>query len=50
MADIIAVIILAVLIGGAAAYIIKAKKRGTKCIGCPAGGKCSQCGKDREKK
>lgn len=40
MADVIAVLVLAVLIGSAAAYIIKAKKSGVKCIGCPAGGSC----------
>ena len=40
MADIIAVFILLALIGCAVAYIIKAKKKGIKCIGCPAGGSC----------
>ena len=28
------------VVGGAAAYIIKAKKSGKKCIGCPYGGSC----------
>ena len=36
MADIIVGIILILLIGGAVAYIVKEKKKGTKCIGCPA--------------
>ena len=40
MADIIVVIILTVLIGGAVTYIVKAKKSGVRCIGCPAGGSC----------
>ena len=35
---IVAVIVLAV--GGALAYIIKAKRGGRKCIGCPAGNSC----------
>ena len=41
MANVIAVIILAVLIGGSIAYIVREKKRGVRCIGCPAGGSCS---------
>lgn len=36
---IIAVIVL--IIGSASAYIIKAKKSGKKCIGCPDGCSCS---------
>ena len=50
MADIIVIIILALLIGGAAAYMIKAKKNGVKCIGCPAGGSCPGSGKMPKKK
>ena len=43
--DVIAIVVIALIIGGAVAYIIKAKKSGKKCIGCPAGGKCSgDCG------
>ena len=40
MANVIAVLVLAVLVGSASAYIIKEKKNGVKCIGCPAGGSC----------
>lgn len=32
--------VIALIIGGALAYIIKAKKSGKKCIGCPYGGAC----------
>lgn len=39
MADVIAVLILAAWIGGAAVYLIRAKRKGVKCIGCPAAGK-----------
>ena len=46
MEDIIIIAILAVLIGGAMWYIIKAKKNGARCIGCSAGGNCS-CGGDK---
>lgn len=54
MADLIVVIILIILIGGAVTYIVKAKKKGTKCIGCPACGNCpgsekhKDCTKDRK--
>ena len=30
-----------VIIGGAAGYVYKAKKKGQKCIGCPSGGCCN---------
>ena len=40
--DIIVIAAIVLVIGGAVAYIIKAKKSGRKCIGCPAGG-CSAC-------
>jgi len=36
---IVAVVLIAVII-----YIVKQKKNGAKCIGCPLGGKCSSCG------
>ena len=50
MVNIIVIIILMILIGGAVAYIIKAKKSGVKCIGCPAGGSCTGSGKMPKKK
>ena len=44
--EIIAVIAIILIIGGAVFYIVRAKKRGNRCIGCPYGascnGKCSQ--------
>ena len=40
MADIIIVGILLLIVGGAIFYIVKEKKKGTKCIGCPAAGNC----------
>lgn len=40
MADFIVVIILLLIIGAAVFYIVKAKKNGTKCIGCPVAGNC----------
>ena len=44
MANVIVVIILAVLVGGAVAYMVRAKKSGVKCIGCPSGCACSRHG------
>lgn len=47
MGTVIAVLVIAHIIGGALAYIIVAKKKGKKCIGCPdsssCSGKCSSC-------
>ena len=45
MADFIAVVVIALIVGGAIAYIIREKKRGVKCIGCPAGATCPNSGK-----
>lgn len=41
MADFITVIVLLAILGAAVVYIIKAKKSGVKCIGCPAGAECA---------
>ncbi len=48
MGNVIAVIILALLVGGAVFYLIRAKKRGVKCVGCPACGGCCSCGTKNE--
>jgi hypothetical protein len=42
MKDLIVILILALIIGAAMFYIIKTKKSGRKCIGCPSGG-CKNC-------
>ena len=42
--DFLIIAIVALIVGGAALYIYKAKKRGAKCIGCPSARQCSgQC-------
>ena len=41
MADFIIVGVLVIIIGAAVAYIVKAKKSGVRCVGCPSGGQCS---------
>ena len=56
--EIIALAAVLLVIGIAVFYIIKAKKSGKKCIGCPdsssCSGKCSGCscgcGSEKEKK
>ena len=50
MTDFIALLILVLILGLAVAYIVKAKRRGVKCIGCPAGGNCPSARKMKRKK
>ncbi|MBQ9773676.1 MAG: FeoB-associated Cys-rich membrane protein [Clostridia bacterium] len=40
--DFVIIGVIVLIVGGAAAYVIKAKKSGKKCIGCPDGGACSK--------
>ena len=40
MDNAILIVLIVVLVGGALAYVIKAKKSGKKCIGCPH---CDSC-------
>lgn len=41
MENVIIIAILAGIVGAAVAYIVRAKRRGVKCIGCSAGGNCA---------
>ena len=41
MIDFIVGAVLVLLVGAAIAYIVKEKKRGVVCIGCPSAGTCS---------
>lgn len=43
MANWIIVGILLVIIGAAGIYLVRAKRKGEKCIGCPACGHCNTC-------
>lgn len=45
--EIIAIVAIALIIGGAVFYIVKAKKSGRKCIGCPDGASCNVKGKNK---
>ena len=42
MTDIIALVVIAAIVCAAALYVYRAKKRGAKCIGCPAGENCAK--------
>ena len=44
ISDIIVVAVIVLVIGGAVAYILREKKRGKKCVGCPYGNSCSAKG------
>ncbi len=41
MGDLIAIVIIVLILGCVVAYIVKAKKSGVHCIGCPTGSSCS---------
>ena len=41
MKDILIILILLAILGGAALYVYKAKKSGAKCVGCPYAKSCS---------
>ena len=41
MENVILICILVLILGGAALYVVKAKKKGRKCIGCPDSSACS---------
>nr|WP_297705327.1 FeoB-associated Cys-rich membrane protein [uncultured Butyrivibrio sp.] len=44
MANFIAGAVVTLLLGLAIGYIIKEKKKGTHCIGCPMAGNCHKTG------
>lgn len=39
--DVCIVVAILIIVGGALFYIIRAKKRGQKCIGCPYAKQCA---------
>lgn len=44
LGNIIAIAVIVLIVGGATAYIIRAKKNGQRCIGCPDSKTCGGCG------
>lgn len=49
MVNVISALVVIVVIAGAVIYIFKAKKRGTRCIGCPYANSCGKKGNCGEK-
>ncbi len=50
MENFIVIAIILLIVGGATAYIIKTKKSGKKCIGCPDSCSCSVAKKSSDSK
>ena len=45
MTDFIIVVVVLAIVGAAVSYIVKQKRRGVRCVGCPDGGTCGgSCG------
>jgi hypothetical protein len=42
--DYVILAVIALVIGGAVFFMVKAKRSGKRCIGCPDSGKCSSAG------
>ena len=42
MENFIIVAVILLIVGGAVAYIIKEKKKGAVCVGCPHAGECAK--------
>ncbi len=45
--NVIGIAVIVLIVGGAVAYIVRAKKKGQKCIGCPHSKECSQAKKEQ---
>ena len=43
--DLIVGAVILLILGGAVAYLIRAKKKGRKCVGCPY---CDSCGTNKK--
>lgn len=52
MINIILAAVIVVIVGSAAFYLYKAKKRGEKCVGCPYAKQCGsqKCGRSDTKR
>lgn len=50
MVNLVVILILVLIIGAAIGYIVKEKKKGTHCIGCPSAGSCSRACLSKQKK
>ena len=43
MKNILIIAVIVIILAAAIGYIVKAKKSGVKCIGCPASKECGKC-------
>ena len=50
MVDLVVILALVLVLGGAIAYVIREKKKGRKCIGCPYADSCTKCNCGSDKK
>lgn len=48
MTNIIVGLIILIIVGAAVTYIVRAKRRGARCVGCPDSGCCSSSKKKEE--
>ncbi|MDD6143204.1 MAG: FeoB-associated Cys-rich membrane protein [bacterium] len=44
MTNVIVILVLLAVLGAAAGYVYRAKKRGEKCVGCPYAKQCGAAG------
>ena len=50
MVNAILIVVLIVIVGAAVGYIVREKRRGVKCVGCPYAQQCANRGKCSEEK
>ena len=48
--EILVILAVVLIVGGAVFYIVKEKKKGKRCIGCPYAHSCSKCSCGEDKK
>lgn len=48
MENIIIIVILLAIVTGSIWYLLRAKKRGQKCVGCPYSTACNGCDKQKQ--
>lgn len=49
MENLVVVLVLIAIVGGVVWYLIRAKKRGEKCVGCPYAKQCAgKCGDKKQ--
>ncbi len=41
--DLLVLLLIAAILGGAGWYLLRSRKKGKKCVGCPHSGSCGGC-------